>query len=180
MSGEKSYRIYPSLDDDDYRFENMASFIACKEYDENISVITKSKEQILCREAQPANCKSRKRILVVDDEFDTSLTIKVVLETYNFEGDSFTDPQTALRNFIAGLYDLAIIDMRMPIINGFALYDEIKKLDNNLKICFLTAAEDTYYETFRKHAFPKYDENCIIRKPVENELLIKQINSIIG
>jgi DNA-binding LytR/AlgR family response regulator len=60
-------------------------------------------------------------------------------------------------------------------MNGFALYSEIKKLDNNVKICFMTAAEDTYYEAFRQH-----DENRIIRKPVENESLIKQINSIVG
>jgi CheY-like chemotaxis protein len=179
MSRERGYTIYPSLDDD-YQFENMASFIACKKYDENISVITKSKEQILYREAQPANCKSRKRIFVVDDEFDTNLTIKVVLEADNFEVDSFTDPLAALRNFTAGLYNLALIDVRMPVMNGFALYGEIKKFDDKVKICFLTATEDTYYETFRKQAFPKYDKNCIIRKPVENESLIKQINLIIG
>lgn len=179
MSRERGYTIYPSLDDD-YQFENMASFIACKKYDENISVITKSKEQTLYREAQPANCKSRKRIFVVDDEFDTNLTIKVVLEADNFEVDSFTDPLAALRNFTAGLYNLALIDVRMPVMNGFALYGEIKKFDDKVKICFLTAAEDTYYETFRKQAFPEYDKNCIIRKPVENESLIKQINLIIG
>lgn len=168
----------PSLNDGNHQFE-IASFIACKKYDEKISVITTSK-QVLCRESQPANCKPRKRILVVDDESDTNLTIKIVLEADNFKVDSFTDPQAALRNFTTGLYDLALIDVRMPAMNGFALYSEIKKLDNNIKICFLTAAEETYYEAFRKQAFPEYDENCIIRKPVENESLIKQINSIIG
>ncbi len=151
----------------------MASFIESKKNG-------KEKKQVLYGESQLVNCRPRKRILVVDDEFDTSLTIKVVLEADNFEVDSFVDPQAALHNFTIGLYDLAIIDVRMPIMNGFALYDEIKKLDNNLKICFLTAVEGTYYEAFKKQAFPKHDENCIIRKPVENELLIKQINSIIG
>lgn len=125
-------------------------------------------------------CVGEYRILVVDDEFDTNFTIKVVWETDNFKVDSFTDPHAALRNFATGLYDLAIIDLRMPVMNGFALYSEIKKLDNNVKICFMTAAEDTYYEAFRKEAFPKHDENRIIRKPVENESLIKQINSIVG
>ena len=60
--------------------------------------------------------------------------------------------------------------MRMPVMNSFGLYNEIRKLDNKVKICFLTAAEDTYYETFRKQAHPNYDENCILRKPIENEL----------
>jgi DNA-binding response OmpR family regulator len=95
-----------------------------------------------------------------------SFTIKVVLETDNFKVDSLTDPHAALRNFATGLYDLAIIDLRMPVMNGFALYSEIKKLDNNVKICFMSAAEDAYYETFRKQAFPKHDENRIILKPV--------------
>jgi CheY-like chemotaxis protein len=174
MSGKRRHIItLPSLHDDDYQFRNMASFIKSKKYG-------KEQQQVFYGESQRVNCRPRKkRILVVDDEFDTSLTIKVVLEADNFKVDSFTDPQAALHNFTAGLYDLAIIDVRMPVMNGFALYGEFKKLDNNLKICFLTAVEDTYYEAFRKQAFPKYDENCIIRKPVENELLIKQINSII-
>jgi DNA-binding LytR/AlgR family response regulator len=67
----------------------------------------------------------------------------------------------------------------MPGMNGFGLYQEIRKLDEKVKICFLTAASDVYYETFGKKAFPNIDERCIIRKPVENELLIKQIKSII-
>jgi CheY-like chemotaxis protein len=169
----------PSLNDHDYRSESVASFVADKKYGKEISVINPRK-QVLCVESQIANCRRRKRILVVDDEFDTNFTIKVVLETDNFKVDSFTDPHAALRNFATGLYDLAIIDLRMPVMNGFALYSEIRKLDNNVKICFMTAAEDTYYEAFRKEAFPKHDENRIIRKPVENESLIKQINSIVG
>jgi CheY-like chemotaxis protein len=173
MSGKGRYIIaLPSLhNDDDYQFQNMA-FIKSKKYG-------KEQQQVSYRESQLVNCRPRKRILVVDDEFDTSLTIKVVLEADNFKVDSFTDPQAALRSFTTGLYDLAIIDVRMPVMNGFVLYDEIKKLDNNLKICFLTAVEDTYYEAFRKQAFPKYDENCIIRKPVENELLIKQVTRLL-
>jgi DNA-binding response OmpR family regulator len=65
-----------------------------------------------------------KSILVVDDEYDTNLTLKVVLEESDFKVDSFTDPQAALRNFKTGLYDLALIDMRIPVMNGFGLYNE--------------------------------------------------------
>jgi DNA-binding LytR/AlgR family response regulator len=67
----------------------------------------------------------------------------------------------------------------MPVMNGFGLYREIRKLDDKVKICFLTAASYIYYEAFGKQAFPNIDENCIIRKPVDNEYLIKQIKSII-
>ncbi len=85
----------------------------------------------------------------------------------------------ALQNLKTGLYDLAILDVKMPGMNGFGLYQEIKNLNDKVKICFLTAASEVYYEAFGKLAFPNTDEKCIIRKPVENELLIKQIESII-
>ena len=163
-----------------YLDEGIAAFIACKKYDETITVINTSKYNDVYRKQQLVeHDKGTKRILVVDDEYDTNMTLKVALEESGFEVDSYADPQAALRNFKTGLYDLALIDMRMPVMNGFGLYNEIRKLDNKFKICFLTAAEDTYYETFRKQAHPNYDENCILRKPIENELLIKQIKSII-
>lgn len=166
--------------DESYLDTGIAAFIACKKYDETVTVRNTSKDNDLYRKQRLVKQdKGTKRILVVDDEYDTNLTLKVVLEESGFEVDSYTDPQTALRNFKPGLYDLALIDMRMPVMNGFGLYNEIRKLDNKFKICFLTAAEDTYYETFRKQAYPNCDENCILRKPIENELLIKQINSII-
>ncbi|MFZ0895806.1 MAG: response regulator [Candidatus Nitrosopolaris sp.] len=179
MKGGYTRQLSSDLDEN-YLAEGIASFIACKKYDETVNVINTSKGNDYCREQQIVkHDKGTKRILVVDDEYDTNLTLKVVLEESDFKVDSFTDPQAALRNFKTGLYDLALIDVRMPVMNGFGLYNEIRKLDNKVKIWFLTAAEDTYYETFRKQAYPNYDENCILRKPIENELLIKQIKSII-
>jgi PleD family two-component response regulator len=109
----------PSLNDHDYRSASVASFVADNKYGKEISVINPSK-QVLRGESLFANCRRRKRILVVDDEFDTNFTIKVVLETDKFKVDSFTDPHAALRNFATGLYDLAIIDLTMPVMNGFA------------------------------------------------------------
>ena len=85
----------------------------------------------------------------------------------------------ALEKFKTGLYDLVILDVKMPVMNGFGLYQEIRKLDDKVKICFLTAASDVYYEAFGKLSFPNIDENCIIHKPIENESLIKQIESIL-
>jgi DNA-binding response OmpR family regulator len=119
-----------------------------------------------------------KRILIVDDENDINLTFKIVLEDSGFKVDSFTNAFTALQNFKTGLYGLAILDVKMPGMNGFGLYQEIRKVDDKVKICFSTAASDLHYEDFGKQAFPNIDENCIIRKPIENELLIKQIKSI--
>jgi two-component system response regulator TtrR len=120
-----------------------------------------------------------KRILVVDDEHDINLTLKFVLEGYDFKVDSFTNPLVALHNFKSGLYDLVVLDVKMPIMNGFGLSQAIRKLDQKVKICFLTAASDAYYEAFGKQVFSNIDDKCIIQKPIENELLIKQIKSII-
>jgi DNA-binding response OmpR family regulator len=120
-----------------------------------------------------------KRILVVDDERDINLTLKFVLEGNDFKVDSFTNPLVALQNFKDGLYDLVLLDVKMPVMNGFGLYQAIRKLDDKVKICFLTAVSDVYYEAFGNQAFPKIDEVCIIQKPIENELLVKRIKSIV-
>jgi len=119
-----------------------------------------------------------KRILVVDDEYDVSLVMKLILEENGFKVDSFTDATEALESFSTGLYDLAILDVIMPEMDGFSLYEKIKKLDDKVIICFLTATDDTYYEILKKN-YPNINENCIIHKPVDNESLLRQINSIL-
>jgi two-component SAPR family response regulator len=67
----------------------------------------------------------------------------------------------------------------MPGINGFELYRQIKKIDDKVKVCFLTASE-MYYEEFRKELFPALDKNCYIQKPIQNETLIKRLNEILS
>jgi DNA-binding response OmpR family regulator len=78
------------------------------------------------------------KILVVDDEPDITLTLKIVLENNGFKPDAFTDPILALRNFTAGAYDLALLDIRMPKITGLGLYKELRKIDKKIKVCFLS------------------------------------------
>jgi DNA-binding response OmpR family regulator len=119
-----------------------------------------------------------KRILLVDDEYDISLTIKIVLEENGFKVDSFNDGSQALQNFMTGIYDLVLLDVKMPEIDGFSLYEKIKKLDDKVAICFLTAADDAHYKTSKKK-HPSINENCVIYKPVDNESLLRQINSIL-
>ena len=75
----------------------------------------------------------------MDDEPDIILVMKVVLDENGFKVDSYTDPSEALENFTSDLYDLVIFDVKMPEMDGFYLYEKIKKLDDNVKICFLTA-----------------------------------------
>jgi DNA-binding response OmpR family regulator len=102
----------------------------------------------------------------------------LVLEDNGFKVDSFTDASQALQNFRDGLYDLVILDVIMPEMDGFSLYEKIKKLDDKVIICFLTAADDAYYGILKKK-YPGINENCVIHKPLENESLLRQIKSIL-
>jgi DNA-binding response OmpR family regulator len=120
------------------------------------------------------------RILVVDDEVDITLSIKTVLEGDQFQVDSFNDPVAAFNNFKAGFYDLLILDIKMPKMNGFQLYREIKNIDDKVKVCFLTALSEMHdYEEFKREVFPKAGERYFIQKPVENQTLLKRLNEII-
>ena len=121
--------------------------------------------------------KGIKRILLVDDEHDVNLTIRLILEDNGFKVDSFTDASQALENFTAGLYDLVILDVILPT-NGFSLYERIKKLDDKVIICFLTAADKAYYDMLKKN-YPHVKENCVIHKPVDNESLLGIIKSVL-
>jgi DNA-binding response OmpR family regulator len=80
-----------------------------------------------------------KKILIVDNEPDINLSLKIFLEENDFEVDTFEDPIIAIDNFRKGVYDLLILDVVMPKMHGFELYRKIRKIDNEVKICFLTA-----------------------------------------
>jgi DNA-binding response OmpR family regulator len=122
----------------------------------------------------------KRRILVVDDEVDITLSLKTVLEGDQFQVDSFNDPVSAFNSFKVGLYELVILDIKMPKMNGFQLYREIKNIDNKVKVCFLTALSEMHdYEEFKREVFPKAGERYFIQKPVENQTLLKQLNEII-
>ena len=117
------------------------------------------------------------RILVVDDEPDLTKVSTLALEYHGFKVDTFNDPQEALSKFKPGSYDLIILDIKMPKMDGFELYEELKKKDNDVKVCFLTASE-LYYEEFRKKEYHALDKNLFIRKPIDNEDLLKEVNRI--
>lgn len=121
---------------------------------------------------------NNKRILVVDDEPDLTQVSTLALEYHGFKVDSFNDPLEALSKFKPGSYDLIILDIKMPKMDGFELYREIKKKDNNAKVCFLTASE-LYYEEFRKKEYCALDRNLFIQKPIDNEDLVKEINKML-
>ena len=121
----------------------------------------------------------KKRICFVDDEPDIILLCKIVLEEAGYEVDTFTDSILALSKFKPNFYDLIVLDIKMPNMDGFELCKRLKEIDSKIKVCFLTASE-MYYETFRKKEYDGIDKDLFLRKPIENEDLIKKVNNIIG
>jgi DNA-binding response OmpR family regulator len=119
------------------------------------------------------NNKHTYKILVVDDERDITSVIKKGLKSNGFEVDSYNDPILALEKFRAHVYDILIIDIKMPKMNGFELYKKMKEIDNKVKICFLTAIE--YYNDEFRMAFPKLTLKCFADKPISIDLLAKII-----
>jgi DNA-binding response OmpR family regulator len=124
--------------------------------------------------------KERKRILVVDDEPDITLSLKLCLDENGVKVDSFNDALLALRNFKTGLYDILILDVKMPKMNGFKLYKEMKKIDNSVEVFFLTAlSEFQNYEEFNEIPL-ELRQSHFIQKPIENQELLTRINMILG
>jgi DNA-binding response OmpR family regulator len=118
-----------------------------------------------------------KNILVIDDEVDITFTFKIGLEnTGLFTVDTLNDPQVAFFRFKPSMYDLLLIDIRMPKMSGYELYKEIRKIDAEIKVIFLTASP---FENLQK-VFPTFNKNYYILKPVEINELIKKVNSIIA
>jgi CheY-like chemotaxis protein len=119
---------------------------------------------------------SQNRIMIVDDEQDIARLFAISLERNGFVVDVFNDPLSALSNFKAGLYDLLLLDIRMPNMTGFELYQKIKNIDNEVKACFITAYEESLYD-FKK-LFPSLEEvDCFLRKPIEMYNLVKLVKS---
>ena len=123
-----------------------------------------------------------KKILLVDDEPDITFTIKNMLYNIGFEIHTFNDPITPLKFYRRQFYDLIILDIKIPNLDGFELYLKIKEKDPSVKICFLTAI-GTFDEEFRKLS-PEIDriiaEECFIQKPITTEDLIKKLIDIMN
>lgn len=116
----------------------------------------------------------RHRIMVVDDEQDIVAVVKVALEGSGFIVDAFTAPRSALACFTPGYYSMVLLDIRMPVMNGFELYREIRKLDSAVRICFLTAHENIEVEI--SHASLREVLECVIKKPASVSDLVRKVS----
>jgi len=124
--------------------------------------------------------QQQKRILIIDDDPDSTITFRMPLEDSGYKVDSYTDPVLAYKNFRENLYDLVILDIKMPIIDGFLLYQKIKTTDSKVKICFLTATEFYYEQIKKKYGFDKFKQDSFLRKPIENKDLVDSIKKLLA
>ena len=128
-----------------------------------------------------------RRILIVDDEPDIAMTLKLGIEISNdrsevdnrkikFEVHSYTDPVEALSNFKPNFYDLLLVDITMPIMNGFELCEKILLMDINVKVRFMTAGEINQ-QAIRELYPLRTMGGCFIKKPVEIDHLFSQLKA---
>ncbi len=124
-----------------------------------------------------------KRILIIDDDADVTITFKAGIEDSNDNTDAnkrievytSSNPVAALSEFKPNFYDLLLVDINMPRMNGFELSEKILDIDINVKICFMSYAEIDH-EALRE-IYPTVSLGCFIRKPVTIDYLVKRIMS---
>lgn len=128
------------------------------------------------------------KILIVDDEPDITLLYRIGLEDSGFIVDAFTDPLLALETVKQKLkdkisfYDLALLDIRMPKMNGFELFNEIRKINDKIKVCFITAfdlqnAESKAALTSILKSNKEKHSPRVIRKPITIDDFVKMIKA---
>ena len=122
-----------------------------------------------------------KRILIVDDNEDVTTTFKAGLEYSNIDTNkkikvhTCNNPLITLSEFKPNFYDLLLVDINMPDMNGFELSEKILAIDINVKVCYMSCAEINR-EALRE-IYPSLSLGCFIRKPVTIDYLIKRIMS---
>jgi len=124
-----------------------------------------------------------KRILIVDDDVDVTMTFRAVIEDSNNDADvnkrievqTSNDPVVALSEFKPNFYDLLLVDINMPHMNGFELCEKIIAIDINVRVCLMSSGEINW-EALRE-MYPTRQEGCFIRKPVTMDYLLKRIRS---
>ena len=107
------------------------------------------------------------------------ITFKMGLELAKFEVDAYNDSAIALSKFKPDYYDLLLIDVKMPKIDGFELYEKIKEIDNKVLVWFITAYE-TYHRALKEASSTSKGDMIsapVIAKPIEIGKLVKQIKS---
>jgi two-component system, OmpR family, response regulator ChvI len=116
------------------------------------------------------------RILIVDDDSDITSSFSLCLEdTGLFKVVTYNDSVKALSNFKADSYDLVLLEIKMPKLNGFELCEKMKRVDSKVKVCFISAFDIDSAEL--RDVVPSRGVECFIPKPILVKDLIKRIET---
>jgi CheY-like chemotaxis protein len=184
----QSYTYYDSNTE---RVADSDNFIPSREYDRLMTARVQSNQYYYTRNirkgkgliADNSKIKEAKTILVVDDDQSTTLAVKSSLEKesghatnrISYLVDTYNFPTVALSEFKPNFYDLLLIDVEMPNMNGFELSSKMLEIDADPKICFMSAAE-VNYEALRE-IYPSVSFGCFIKKPISLEHLIRRVRA---
>ena len=179
LETEKQFRLKHKEIVQIYTFLYLCYFIAASSINLDNHLKKTHRIDISLRSEDTMMTSREKRILIVDDEPDIANLYKLSLECDGFVVDAFNDPLLVLSNYRAGIYDLLLIDIKMPQMNGFELYQKLRNMGDNPKVCFITAFEELNKQ-FRE-LFPNLKEKpCFLRKPIELDYLSSVIKSELG
>jgi CheY-like chemotaxis protein len=186
LVGFHSYAYY---DGNGERVADSDNFIPSREYDRIITAKVQSDQYYRNIDtkrgkgliADNSKIKKAKTIMVVDDDQNMTLEVKSSLEKENGHAanrvsylvHTYNFPTLALSEFKPNFYDLLIIDVEMPSMNGFELSTKMMEIDADPKICFMSTAE-VNYEALRE-IYPSVNFGCFIKKPVSLEHLIRKV-----
>jgi DNA-binding response OmpR family regulator len=118
-----------------------------------------------------------KNILIVDDDEDITNLFQTFLEYDGYKVNAFTDPIDALYYFRKNVYDLVLLDLKMPKMNGIVLSHKLQNIDPNLLFRFITAANKEYLEHLKKNN-PDI-EKIVIYKPIWLNELRTKVHSLL-
>jgi DNA-binding response OmpR family regulator len=126
-------------------------------------------------ESLSLNKPLHKRILIVDDNSDIGLTLGIGLEESDptMQVHTFDNPLIALLEFKPDFYDLLLIDVNMPLMDGFQLAHKLLQKDVNVRVCFMTSGEINMVAAREVH--PLKSLGCFIKKPISIEQLVKRV-----
>ena len=124
-----------------------------------------------------------KRILIIDDDIDIIFTFKKGLEAENsnknsktfFKVYTYNNPLEALSQFKPNFYDLLLVDINMPNMNGFELSTKILELDVNVRVCFMSSG--LINQEALREQYPSLSFGCFIKKPVTIEYLVRRVKA---